>query len=199
MKQSKLVLIAVAALSLLVYSFTGKPAAYKVDAAKSKLTWKGKKVTGEHTGNINLSNGVLNLEGSQLKGGSFEIDTRTITNTDITDKDNNAKLIGHLKSDDFFATDKYPKATLVITSVNPNGASQYNVKGNLTIKGITNEVSFPATIAVNNNQLTANAKITIDRTKYNIKFRSKSFFENLGDKVIYDDFDLDVTLVATAQ
>lgn len=169
---------------------------YKINPEQSKLTWLAKKVTGEHAGAINVSNGSLSLDGKVLKGGSFELDTKTITVTDITDKETNAKLLGHLKGDDFFAVEKFGKATFKITSAQKTTGDNYNVKGNLTIKGITHEVSFPAVVKQEGNKVTANAKITVDRTKYDIKFRSKSFFENLGDKTIYDDFELNVQLVA---
>ncbi|WP_316829029.1 YceI family protein [Pedobacter miscanthi] len=169
---------------------------YKVNAEQSKLTWLAKKVTGEHSGTINVTSGSLALDNKVLKGGSFELDTKTIAVTDLTDKETNAKLLGHLKSDDFFAVEKFGKANFNITSAKSTGAGTYDVKGKLTIKGITNEISFPATVKQDGNKVTANAKIIIDRTKYDIKFRSKSFFENLGDKTIYDDFELNVQLVA---
>lgn len=173
-----------------------KAVPYTVDAAHSKLTWLAKKVTGEHAGTIDVSAGTLNVENNVLRGGSFDLDTKTITVTDIADKETNAKLLGHLKSDDFFAVDKFDKAKFVITSATSRGAGLYNIKGNLTIKGITNEVSFPATVKIDNTKLVANAKIVVDRTKYDIKFRSKSFFENLGDKTIYDEFELNIQLAA---
>lgn len=176
-----------------------KALVYKVDNDGSKLTWLAKKATGEHNGSVKVSNGSFTVDNNTLKTGSFDIDTRTITVADLTDESANTKLVGHLKSDDFFSAEKFPKANFVISSATKTTGNQYNVKGKLTIKGITNEVSFPAEIAVNGKKLTANAKITIDRTKYDIKFRSKNFFENLGDKVIYDDFDIDVALVANAQ
>lgn len=175
-----------------------KAQSFKVDNAGSKLTWLAKKATGEHSGNVKVSEGTFVIDGTTLKSGSFTIDTKSITVTDVTDASTNGKLLGHLKSDDFFSTEKFPTSTFVITSAKKGSGNQYNLTGKLTIKGITNEVSFPAAIDVAGKKLTAKAKITIDRTKYDIKFRSKNFFENLGDKVIYDDFDIDVALVANA-
>ncbi|NIG56592.1 YceI family protein [Chitinophaga sp. Cy-1792] len=172
---------------------------FQVDAKQSKLNWVGKKVAGEHSGTINISNGALTLENNQLSGGNFSLDTRSIAVTDIKDADSNAKLLGHLKSDDFFSVEKFPKADFVITSLKPKGNGTYDVTGNLTIKGITNPVSFPATVTVSGKQLTAKASITVDRTKYSIKYGSKSFFEGIGDKAIYDNFDLNVELVASAK
>jgi polyisoprenoid-binding protein YceI len=176
-----------------------KPVVFKVDNQTSKLTWLAKKATGEHSGTVEVSDGSFTLDNNTLKAGNFVIDTRSITDTDIADEGANGKLVTHLKSDDFFSVEKHPKANFVLTSATKAAGNTYNVKGNLTIKGITNEVTFPATVAVAGKKLTANAKITIDRTKYDIKFRSKNFFENLGDKVIYDDFDINVALVANAQ
>jgi polyisoprenoid-binding protein YceI len=176
-----------------------KATTFVVDNQHSKLTWTARKVTGEHSGNITINGGTLQVENNALKSGNFTLDTRTITNTDITDPETRGKLLTHLKSDDFFAVDKFPAADFVITAVTAKGGGNYDVAGKLTIKGITNNITFPATIAVANNKLSAKARIKVDRTKYDIKFRSKRFFENLGDKVIYDDFDLDVVLVASAQ
>jgi polyisoprenoid-binding protein YceI len=176
-----------------------KVASFKVDNEGSKLTWAAKKATGDHNGEVKISNGNFAVENNALKGGSFDIDLNTITDADLTDQAQNEKLVSTLKSETFFNTEKFPKANLVISSATKTSGNQYDVKGKLTIKGITNDVSFPATVAVNGKKLTANAKIIVDRTKYDIKFRSKNFFENLGDKVIYDDFDLNVNLTANAQ
>ncbi len=129
---------------------------YKVDTEHSKLTWLAKKITGEHSGTINLSTGSLNVDNNVLKGGSFDLDTKSIAVTDITDKDDNAKLLGHLRGDDFFAVEKFGKAKFVITSVVAKGGGLYDVKGNLTIKGITNAISFPANVKIDN---------TINRSK----------------------------------
>ncbi|SDF10913.1 YceI family protein [Chitinophaga filiformis] len=176
-----------------------KVTAFQVDNRNSKLLWTAHKVTGEHTGTINISSGTLNVENNALKNGSFKLDTRSITVTDIKDADGNAKLTGHLKSDDFFAVEKFPTADFLITGIKPQGNNQYDLTGKLTIKGITNDISFPASVKVDKDKLTATAKLKIDRTKYDIKYRSKNYFENLGDKAIYDDFELDITLLANAQ
>src|SRR5690606_35721546 len=106
------------------------------------------------------------------------------------------KLVNHLKSDDFFGVEKYPTAKFEITKVVSQGNDQYLVTGNLTIKATTKEIEFPATIKAEGEALTASAQITVDRSEYDIRYGSSSFFDNLGDKVIYDDFNLDVTLVA---
>jgi len=193
--------LAVAAFVVAVLSAFAPPAAskFKVDSKASSLVWTGKKLTGQHSGNVPVSAGKLVVENKVLKQGTFEIDLSNLTVTDIADKEGNAKLVGHLKSDDFFAVSKYPKATFVITSVTPKSGNEYTVKGNLTIKGKANPIEFPATIKNDGKQLTATAKIVVDRAKYDVRYGLKSFFDDLGDKVIYDEFDLDLKLVANLQ
>lgn len=176
-----------------------KSTVFLVDKTNSTLIWTARKVNGQHTGSIRISKGTLELDNNQLQRGSFELDTRSITVTDLKDADSNAKLTGHLKSDDFFAVEKFPAANFTVNSVTTVSANQHTVTGKLTIKGITHDLSFPATVVINGSKLSAKALVKIDRTKYDIKFRSKSFFENLGHKAIYDDFDLDITLLASAQ
>lgn len=188
-----------ATFALLAFIVPPPAAKFKVDTKASTLTWVGKKITGQHAGAVPISTGELVSDGKLLKEGSFEIDVNALTVTDITDKDGNAKLVGHLKSDDFFGTTKFPKATFVISSVTPKSGNDYTVKGKLTIKGKTNEIEFPATIVHDAKKVTATAKIVVDRTKFDIRYGSKSFFDNLGDKAIYDEFELDLKLVANQQ
>ncbi|MEO6284180.1 MAG: YceI family protein [Dyadobacter sp.] len=168
----------------------------KVNTSKSELTWLGKKVTGEHTGKIALKEGTITLDGAKLTGGKFVADLTSITNTDLTDKEYNGKLIGHLKSDDFFAVEKHPTATFVVTKATPKSAGVYEVTGDLTIKGITKPATFPVTIKTTATGAEVAGTLVVDRSKYDIKYNSKSFFENLGDKMINDDFSIDVKLVA---
>jgi len=174
-----------------------KDISYTVDAQQSKLVWNAKKVTGEHSGLAPVKSGSLVLNNGKLKGGSFEINLKDLSVTDLKDPEYNAKLTGHLKNDDFFSVEKFPVAKLDIVSATPAGVNKYTVKGKLTIKGITNEISFPAEVIATGKSLTANAKIAIDRTKYNIRYNSKSFFSTIGDKAIDDTFNLDVTLIAS--
>jgi len=169
---------------------------FKVDTKASTLTWLGKKVTGQHTGTIGISSGELIGEGKSIKEGSFEIDVNSLTVTDIADPGSNAKLVGHLKADDFFGVSKFPKATFAISSISPKSGNDYTVKGKLTIKGKTNDIEFPATITNDGKKVTANAKIVVDRTKFDIRYGSKTFFENIGDKAISDEFELTLKLVA---
>lgn len=173
-----------------------KAITYKIDAAKSTMLWNGKKVTGEHSGNIKVKDGAFVVDGNKVTGGEFTFDMNSITDTDITDATYNAKLLTHLKSDDFFSTAKHPTSTFKITKVIPKGGDLYDVTGNMTIKGITNAVTFPATVKVTPTGISADGKATIDRTKYDIRYGSKSFFESIGDKAIHDDFTVEMKLVA---
>ena len=179
-------------------AFAGKPqTSFKVNKTESTLAWLGKKVTGQHSGAINLSDGELLVNDKTVVGGKFDIDMNSITCEDLKDATWNGKLIGHLKADDFFGTEKFPKASFEITEVKATDANDhFDVKGKLTIKGVTNEVTFPATIKNAGNAVIAVAKITVDRTKYGIKYGSKSFFESIGDKAIDNEFTMDVKIVA---
>ncbi|MDQ3394210.1 MAG: YceI family protein [Bacteroidota bacterium] len=189
-------ILAIASLSFKSPETTNPVSTYKVDPNNSTIVWKGKKVTGEHTGTIDISKGKINVDGKKITGGEFEINMETLANTDLTDPESNTKLVGHLKSDDFFGTDKHKSAKFVIKEATSIGNNKYDVKGDLTIKGKTNEISFPATIVDKGNELEVNANIVVDRAKYDVKYGSGSFFDNLGDKMIYDDFELEVKLVA---
>lgn len=168
----------------------------EVNQKQSVLEWTGKKITGEHYGTISLSKGELSFSEKILTGGFFEIDVNSITCTDISDKKSNARLIDHLKSDDFFSVRTHPSARLEITKVQHKEGINYILTGNLTIKRLTHSLIFPATVAMENEKIVAEADITFDRSKYNVKFSSASFFENLGDEMIYDDIELKVRLIA---
>ena len=161
----------------------------KVNVEKSTITWNAKKVTGEHSGTVNLQEGNLIFKSGKLAGGNFTVDMTSLTTTDLSG-DWKAKLDGHLKSDDFFGTAKFTTSTLVFKTITtkPNGV--YTVTADLTIKGITNPVTFDITVKGD----TATTVVTIDRTKYGIKYNSKNFFDSIGDKAIYDDFTLTVNL-----
>ncbi len=159
----------------------------KID--KSKVVWKGYKVTGSHQGTIALKSGSLSFTNDKLVGGEFTIDMATITNTDQTGK-YKGKLEGHLKSDDFFGVADHPTASLVFNKVETTGKNAYSITADLTIKGKTNPVKFE--ISIYGNKATASLKI--DRAKYGVKYGSTSFFDNLKDKAIYDEFDLVVDL-----
>lgn len=189
--------ISVLTLSLNVAFAGGTGNSYSVNTDKSSLKWTGKKVTGEHFGTVKLKSGSLLTEGNKFKGGKFDIDLTTLVVEDLKDAEYNGKLLGHLKSDDFFSVEKHPVANLDITSVKAISGEKYDITGKLTIKGITQEITFPATIKVSDKNVVAVAKISVDRTKYDIKYGSASFFEGLGDKAIDNNFILDVAITAT--
>ncbi|PCJ92661.1 MAG: lipid-binding protein [Flavobacteriaceae bacterium] len=157
----------------------------EVKASESSVTWKGYKVTGSHAGTIALKEGFLLFDDNKLTGGEFVVNMTTLTTTDEMG-DMNAKLNGHLKSDDFFGVEAHPTAKLVFTKAVSFNKNSYTVTGDLTIKGITKPITFVVSIFGSK----ATATLKIDRTKYGIKYGSGSFFDNLGDKAIYDEFDL---------
>ena len=187
------------ALLIISVSFI-KPAkkeVYKIDSQKSSIEWLAKKVTGQHVGTIKLASGQLETNGKALKSGSFLIDMNTIVCTDLQGE-YNGKLIGHLRSDDFFSVEKNPISKFVITKVTAAGTDRANITGNLTIKGITQAITFPASVKKQGNAMVAVAKnVKVDRTKYDIRYGSKSFFASIGDKAIDDEFELSINLVAT--
>jgi polyisoprenoid-binding protein YceI len=166
---------------------------FEIVNTQSNIDWVGKKVTGAHNGTIAIKEGEFILNDGKLTGGKFIIDTTSIKILDITDPATNAQFFGHLASDDFFAIEKHPEAALEITSV-----SGSHIEGDLTIKGITHAVGFDVEINTNGDHLTASGKLVIDRTKYEMKFRSGNFFKDLGDTLIYNDFELNVSVTAKA-
>lgn len=169
---------------------------YKVDTKSSNIIWTGYKVTGKHTGTVKIKNGNLETDNGVLTGGSFDIDMTSMQCTDL-EGEYAGKLIGHLSSDDFFGISTHPTAKFVITKAIPQDSKgNYKILGNLTIKETTKEVKFFANIAEANGMVNAAGKITVDRSDFDVKYGSGSFFDGLGDKTIYDEFDLQVSLVA---
>lgn len=166
---------------------------FEIAVTSSNIDWTGRKVTGAHNGTIAIKKGSLTVTDGKLSGGQFIIDTTSIKILDITDPATNAQFAGHLASPDFFAIEQYPEASFEIATVNNN-----HIEGYLTIKGITSPVGFDASVQIAENSLTTTGKIMIDRTKYGIKFRSGNFFKDLGDTLIYNDFDLQVSITARA-
>ncbi len=173
---------------------------FTVDTAKSSLTWYAEKAKGKHNGSINFSSGqIINNHGNIT--GTFEIDMTTIQNKDLASEEGKSKLEGHLKSPDFFDVVKFPKSKFIITSVTPGKSATdenvtHTVKGMLTIKDKTNEISFDAAIKLDNNGINCIGSAVIDRSKFDIKYGSKTFYPEIGDKVIYDEFTLRFNVVA---
>jgi len=175
---------------------------YTIDPASSKVEWVAKKVTGQHNGSVALKSGELKAEAGAITAGKFTLDMNSILVLDLPAEDEyNAKLLGHLKSADFFNVESAPESSFEIVSVEPiagaaAGAANYNVKGNLTIKGISKAITFPATINVSENNVAANAEFDVDRTEWDIKYGSGKFFQDLGDKMINDEFTVKFALNA---
>lgn len=178
-------------------AFTGPADTFKVSTADSNVQWKGYKVTGEHYGVVNLKDGNLTFQDGALTGGSFSIDMTTIKCLDLQGE-YAGKLEGHLKSGDFFGVENHPTASFVITKVSHRGTpGDYKVTGNLTIKETTKEIKFYTHVDEEDGKMIAKSDIQIDRTDFDVRYGSGSFFDSLGDKTIYDEFDMTVTIVAS--
>jgi len=171
---------------------------YTVGAKSSSVEWLAKKVTGQHDGTIMVKEGSITTKDDVISGGNFIIDMQSIVILDLKDPGYNQKLVNHLNSEDFFSVKTHPTAELKISKVaRMKEKNMVNISGDLTIKGIAHPIKFPASVSIADGKIKASAEITIDRAKYNVRHRSGSFFEGLGDKLIYDDFMLNVTLSAT--
>lgn len=168
---------------------------YRVDTKESLVIWKGAMQffsDRAHVGHVSISKGELRVDKGALMGGSVVVDMNTITDP-VHGSDNN--LINHLKDPDFFDVKKFPTSSFTIMKVTTDGET-INVTGNLTIKEITHEVTFPAKIEVKNDVVTATGKLTIDRTKWDVRYRSGKFFANLADDTIADEIEFEMKIVA---
>ena len=199
----KIFFLGAALISFTLLSFkSGKPHTdvYKVDTGVSTLEWYAEKVTGKHNGTIRLSSGEISSNHGSYTG-TFEIDMNTIEDKDITSAEHKTKLENHLKSPDFFDAAKYPKSKFVMTSVTPLTESKdgntHEVKGMLTIKDKTNEIAFNATVKMEGEKIFSTGSAVIDRSKFDVKYGSKTFFEDIGDKMIMDEFTLKFNIVAS--
>jgi len=170
---------------------------YTANTNESMIEWKGFKPTGTHNGTINISKGVVEVSNDKIESGNFAINMNSIEVKDIPmEEEGNAKLTGHLKSPDFFNVEEFPNAKFEITKVETkNGKTM--LSGNLTMKEETNNITFPVTTSMEGDTMKLTSEtFTIDRSKWDVKYGSKSFFDDLGDKFINDDIELKVTLVA---
>jgi len=163
---------------------------YSADAATSSITWKGFKPAKTHDGTINISEGSFSLEEGKLTGGNFVIDMNSIVNLDIESEEYNAKLVGHLKTADFFDVENHPFSVFTITGVDES-EGKITVKGNLNIKGIKKNIEFPAAVSVDGDNVSfVSESFSIDRTEWDIKYKSGKFFEDLKDNFINDNIEL---------
>jgi len=172
----------------------GARGTYKVDTKESKITWEGRKLGGAHQGTLKVKSGSLQIENGILSDGEIVIDMTSLKNDD-QQGEFNTKLVNHLKSDDFFSVEKNPTSRLKVKNTELKDGKTI-VNADLTIKGITKPISFPADVKVDGKKVTAKGEMVVDRTMYDIKFRSLKFFANIGDKVIKDDFTVGFDLSA---
>jgi len=210
MKTIKLIPIFLLTSAFTLQSTTGekknaeKSDSYQVNAPESVVNWRGEELSGKtHVGTLKLQSGSITMNGDKLEGGEFVVDMNTIEDNDIESPEWNHKLVNHLKSDDFFAVKQFPTASFKITSAElveaktaVEGQKEYNITGTMTIRGKDEEIKFPATIIQSGNFLSAVASLQFDRSRHNVKFRSGSFFENLGDKLIKDMIKIEVKIRA---
>src|SRR5690554_3286464 len=158
--------------TLVLMSFGIEAQTHQLDTSKSSIEWTGKKVAGKHHGHINFVSGSLTKQGKSFNSGHFVVDMKSITNKDLTDAETNAQLVGHLKSDDFFGVEKFPTARLVITKGTLIKDDQHEFIGNLTIKNKTEPIKFNATVSSSNKQHIFTGKITVDRSKFDVRYGS---------------------------
>lgn len=160
------------------------------DLEKSNIMWTGKEITTKsHFGSLKLLKASIDFKDDIIVGGEFVVDMNSLNVEDLEGQWKE-RLEGHLRSDDFFSIEKYPKSSLKITNSKKISDNEFQLIGNLTIKEITKPIEF--TIVINEEAF--HADLTFDRSDFNVKFRSGTFFENLGDKLIFDDIELKVTL-----
>ncbi|WP_103070787.1 YceI family protein [Aquimarina sediminis] len=174
---------------------------YVVDVASSSIEWIGSKPTEKHNGTLKLSSGTLEVKEGVVESGSFVVDMTSITVLDV-EGDEKAGLEGHLKGegegkeDHFFNVAKFPRAVFEVTGISEKEGKTF-IEGNLTIKEIKKNISFPATTSVEGNVMTLSTEsFTINRTDWGVNYGSKSVFENLGDKFINDDIELKISVKA---
>ena len=163
---------------------------YNVETAQSQITWTGREVsTSYHYGTLDFVSGNFEISNGAIVNGEFIVDMTSINNQDM-EGDSKARLEGHLKSDDFFSVESYPTASISINSSELISDGKWNVSADLSIKGFTHPVNFEMISSEDG----WSANLVFDRSKYDVRFRSGSFFENLGDKLIYDDIELSINL-----
>ena len=171
-------------------AMTAADATYNIVQDESSLMWTGREVsTSSHYGTINFTSGQFEIADGLISQGEFLVDMTSITVQDLTGG-SKERLEGHLRSDDFFSVESFPTAHLYISSSEVISNGKWMVNGFLTIK----DISHPVLFEMVNTEDGWNANLVFDRSKYNVKFRSGTFFENLGDKLIYDDIELKINL-----
>lgn len=197
---------------------------FSLNTTSSTVSWIGSKPTGKHNGTIPVTEGKVSVEGDKIVGGSIVMNVNDIQNDDLAENaDMQTKLVDHLKSDDFFDAANHPTAEFVITSVspyNPDEAAKvkeefdseykpasadehivasptHKVTGNLTMRGTTLSISFPANVQIEENKITAKAKFNIDRTLWGLKYNDEAgVVDKAKDKFIYNTVNVGFNIVA---
>ncbi|TDO23786.1 YceI family protein [Pedobacter duraquae] len=174
---------------------TGDERYLMIDSKESVIKWKGSSLNGlnAQAGYIYLSKGELRIENGQLVGGTVEVDMNTIEDKNHG-RDN--KLVNHLKDPDFFEVKRFPFSTISITRVNSVNSDHKQVTANLTIKGITKPVAFQTKTEITDETIKANAKLVIDRTKWDVRYKSAKFYANLANQTMSDSIEFDIQIVA---
>lgn len=174
---------------------------FNVDVASSTLEWEGSKVNGKHNGTIDIESGNISFDKDIITAGNFVVSMATIKDSDLDEGDGKSMLVQHLSGEDFFDVQKYPQTKFEITDAkklrsNDANGNNYSVMGNLTIKDVTKNITFPAQINIESDKLSAKADFNIDRTDFGIKYGSGKFFDDLGDHAISDIINFKLNLVA---
>lgn len=163
----------------------------EVDTEKSVVAWTGKKIGSTHRGEVKIQSGYFEFNDGKITDGKVIMDMTTMTNRDSEDASPNERLVGHLKSEDFFEVETYPNASFLVTGATGFNNGKATVTGEITIKEHTETMSFD----VMKEGGVYTTQLNIDRSKFDVRYGSGSFFDNLGDKAIDDIFVLDIELV----
>jgi polyisoprenoid-binding protein YceI len=184
-------------LCLLLFLLSSTQQVYTVDTDESTIRWTGKKIFGSHYGTIPIKTGQFRLEGDALQAGSFTLNVREMTNQDL-EGSRRQDLLDWLKSEEMFYTEKYPEASFNITNVQALQGEQYRIEGELTIKGITQSIGFPARIRRESGSIRASAFLTFDRTRWDLNYGEGGIIGGIGNSAIKDEVEVDIELVARA-
>ena len=194
----KKILLSLVLCFAIIFAFAIKPHVdnVRVSSSNSTIKWTGSKIASSHEGNVNIAKGVLAIEHGNLVGGEFSIDMNSIICTDLKADKGGNKIVKHLKNEDFFNVEEFPLAIIRIVRAEKVKGNMYEILAELTIKGITKPIKFQANVVVNGKNFQATANMKIDRTKWDIKYGSGSFFDSLGDKAILDNIEFDIFLLS---
>jgi len=174
-------------------NITLESGSYIVDKENSIVNWTGRRIASSHSGTVKIKSGKINIvENNNLENSSIIIDMSS-----IKDNDGSERLEQHLKSEDFFAVNNYPEAQIVIKEIEDISGNNYHITSDLTIKGITKEITFPAKVSISHGNLEAEASFEIDRSEFEVRYGSNTFFSDLGDKAIKNEIEFQIILFAS--